>query len=180
MGGELHSFPGQRPDRETHLRKLHGRFAVVSRRLERRRERAWYLRNWKLIAVALAFASICGWSIAETEARSILDGVRHILAAPNCSMARLVSVAPARYGQPGYWRSHDADDDGIACEPWLRRRTANSYCHRLARLAVASKLMTDCSLERTRSNLNPDPEDGLPRANRDVRPHAATDKLQGR
>ncbi|RUM95330.1 excalibur calcium-binding domain-containing protein [Pseudaminobacter arsenicus] len=120
MGGELHSFPRQPPDRETHLRKINRRFAGVSRRVDRRRERRWYLRNWKLIAAVLAFAGICGWSIAETDVRSVSGGVRHVLAAPNCSMTRLVGLAPALRGQPGYWRSNDADHDGIACEPWPR------------------------------------------------------------
>ncbi|WP_245451207.1 excalibur calcium-binding domain-containing protein [Borborobacter arsenicus] len=35
-------------------------------------------------------------------------------------MTRLVGLAPALRGQPGYWRSNDADHDGIACEPWPR------------------------------------------------------------
>jgi Excalibur calcium-binding domain len=43
--------------------------------------------------------------------------VRHLLAAPNCDAERTVGLAPARRGQPGYWPSHDADSDGIACEP---------------------------------------------------------------
>ncbi|WP_311974133.1 excalibur calcium-binding domain-containing protein [Bradyrhizobium glycinis] len=30
--------------------------------------------------------------------------------------------APARPGEPGYWKHHDHDRDGIACEPWPERR----------------------------------------------------------
>ncbi|WP_353646322.1 excalibur calcium-binding domain-containing protein [Mesorhizobium sp. WSM2239] len=36
-------------------------------------------------------------------------------------MARAVGVAPARRGQPSYWPSHDADWDGVTCEPWNGR-----------------------------------------------------------
>ncbi|MER8410500.1 excalibur calcium-binding domain-containing protein [Mesorhizobium sp. M1342] len=35
----------------------------------------------------------------------------------------------ARRGEPGYWPTHDADHDGIACEPWhgaSRRHGASS------------------------------------------------------
>ena len=54
---------------------------------------------------------------------SIKDRARHLLASPNCSAARLVGVASARRGEPGYWDDHDADHDGVACEPipaWRR------------------------------------------------------------
>lgn len=55
---------------------------------------------------------------------SIKDRARHLLASPNCSAARLVGVASARRGEPGYWDDHDADHDGVACEPipaWRQR-----------------------------------------------------------
>ena len=48
---------------------------------------------------------------------SMKDKARHLLASPNCSAARLVGVAPAHRGEPGYWTTHDADKDGVACEP---------------------------------------------------------------
>lgn len=43
---------------------------------------------------------------------------RHRFAARNCDAARSVGLAPAYRGQPGYYARHDADNDGIACEPW--------------------------------------------------------------
>jgi len=46
--------------------------------------------------------------------------IRHVVAAPNSDAARLTALAPARRGEPGYWPQHDADNDGIACEPWPR------------------------------------------------------------
>ena len=41
----------------------------------------------------------------------------------NCAHARRAGVAPIRRGQPGYRRGLDADNDGIACEPYPRRRS---------------------------------------------------------
>jgi hypothetical protein len=46
------------------------------------------------------------------------DKLKHIAAAPNCDAARAVGLAPARRGAPGYYTQHDADRDGIACEPY--------------------------------------------------------------
>lgn len=43
---------------------------------------------------------------------------RHRFAARDCAAARSVGLAPANRGQPGYFASHDADNDGVACEPW--------------------------------------------------------------
>lgn len=47
--------------------------------------------------------------------------LRHVAAFPNCGMARLVGLAPAFRGSPGYYESHDRDRDGWACEPLPRR-----------------------------------------------------------
>jgi hypothetical protein len=47
--------------------------------------------------------------------------LRHWIAAPNCDAARLAGLAPANRGQPGYYVSHDADSDGVACEVWPQR-----------------------------------------------------------
>jgi hypothetical protein len=43
--------------------------------------------------------------------------LRHAAAFPNCGMARLVGLAPAYRGRPGYYVEHDRDQDGWACEP---------------------------------------------------------------
>lgn len=47
--------------------------------------------------------------------------LRHLASVPNCATARLVRLAPAMRGEPGYWPQHDRDRDGIACETWPRR-----------------------------------------------------------
>ena len=53
--------------------------------------------------------------------------LRHLAAKPNCAAARAVGLAPARRGEPGYWPSHDADNDGIACEPYPRSLRSSPY-----------------------------------------------------
>ncbi len=37
---------------------------------------------------------------------------------PNCAAARAAGAAPIYRGQPGYRAGLDADNDGIACEPY--------------------------------------------------------------
>ena len=37
---------------------------------------------------------------------------------PNCAAARAAGAAPIMIGRPGYRRELDADNDGIACEPY--------------------------------------------------------------
>ncbi|MBZ9741988.1 MULTISPECIES: excalibur calcium-binding domain-containing protein [unclassified Mesorhizobium] len=56
--------------------------------------------------------------------------LRHLAAFPNCTAARLVGLAPARRGEPGYWPTHDADHDGIACEPWHGGNPSGVRVHR--------------------------------------------------
>ncbi|MBR0756537.1 excalibur calcium-binding domain-containing protein [Bradyrhizobium jicamae] len=68
-----------------------------------------------IVAILVAYPAIwllvsSSWPIATT--------LRHIASAPNCEFARLVGLAPARRGEPGYWKHHDRDGDGVACEPW--------------------------------------------------------------
>lgn len=40
----------------------------------------------------------------------------------NCAEARAAGVAPVRRGDPGYSPHLDRDGDGIACEPYRKRR----------------------------------------------------------
>jgi hypothetical protein len=81
--------------------------------------RSWWLR-WSILTLAavggvlLALAAWKPWPLSVT--------LRHLAAARNCDTARSVGLAPAQRGEPGYWARNDADNDGIACEPWPRRR----------------------------------------------------------
>lgn len=68
-------------------------------------------------AIAILVALVIYVAVSDWPA---LTTLRHLAASPNCDAARLVNLAPARRGAPGYWASHDADGEGIACEPWPR------------------------------------------------------------
>ncbi|MDF2370661.1 MAG: excalibur calcium-binding domain-containing protein [Rhizobiaceae bacterium] len=67
----------------------------------------------KVCVIGLAI----GWFLG-TSPWPLKTTLRHYGAAPNCDFARMVGLAPASVGQPGYWNRHDADNDGIACEPY--------------------------------------------------------------
>ncbi len=111
-------------DPDAHAARLKRRFRSVSRRIEYR-SRATKLARYALMIVLggagayFAMLALSPWPPLTT--------VRHLASIPNCAMARMRDLAPARRGQPGYWPQHDADDDGIACEPiprWKRRHLA--------------------------------------------------------
>jgi hypothetical protein len=84
------------PHAEERLRRLKRRFQQMS-----------------LVAVLLAVGVVfftSPWRMTAT--------LKHFLSFPDCAVARLLSIAPAPRGQPGYWSRHDRDGDGIACEPF--------------------------------------------------------------
>jgi hypothetical protein len=83
-------------------------------RLRRMYRRAGLLALTAIGAGAFYFAltSLSPWPPLLT--------LRHFAAFPTCNAARAVGLAPAYRGQPGYWSVHDEDDDGEACEPWVR------------------------------------------------------------
>jgi len=107
-------------ERDEEALRLKQRFRAVSRRIERRGapRRIWNQhKGWlgKTVAVIALVASAAyagslytGWPVVVV--------LKHAVSFPNCAAAYSVGLAPARRGQPGYWRSHDADQDGIACE----------------------------------------------------------------
>ncbi|WP_409515774.1 excalibur calcium-binding domain-containing protein [Brevundimonas sp.] len=70
------------------------------------------------------FGAVVLWPEKPTYERPFTptEKVRHVLAKPNCSAARLMRLAPARRGEPGYHLEHDRDRDGWACELMPRRR----------------------------------------------------------
>jgi hypothetical protein len=114
--------PGSGP--EQRLRNLQRRFRAVSAG----HDRAFELRRvikvaTAVVAFAVAFAVV--WSLSSSP-WPVTTTLRHIASVPNCDFARLVGLAPARLGEPGYWKHHDRDGDGVACEPWPPRRGAAS------------------------------------------------------
>ena len=111
---------------ERALLELRGRLSAVTRRFERslRRRRVWRRASAAGFAAALGVIAVSVPYILVKVLSPWPAGttIRHIAAAPNCTAARLVGLAPAARGQPGYWPGHDADRDGLACEPVPRWR----------------------------------------------------------
>jgi hypothetical protein len=112
----------RRRDRRAHwqLLELRKRFARVSRRIERPTR---LRRITRQVALAVSVGALLGVAVATFDHYapwSIWTVARHIAAAPNCNAARTVGLAPSNRGEPGYYRRHDADSDGIACEPFPR------------------------------------------------------------
>lgn len=116
-------------DPEAELRRLKSGFQKVSNRYFRKVK---LRRSYRFAALAVlvaisSFAATWGllvykpWTAFTSSSWSAADMAKHIVAFPNCSAARLVGLAPAYKGQPGYWPQHDRDDDGWACEPYPRR-----------------------------------------------------------
>lgn len=85
---------------------------------------AWFLAAAVGIALGIGSAHL----LIYTEKFGSFDlAWRHLAAAPNCGSARSLGVAPALRDEAGYWPDHDADKDGIACEPIPRWKRATPY-----------------------------------------------------
>lgn len=105
------------PDAEADLARLQRRFRSVSRRYERAMVlRRFYraARWWVLIAAGIA---ILYWGLTRATQWPLVTSLKHLAASSTCTVARTIGIAPAAEGQPGYWRHHDGDRNGIACEP---------------------------------------------------------------
>jgi hypothetical protein len=102
----------------------HGRVAPVRpTRLQRWRLRRLDLRLAGLMLTVILGLGTSGYGFLQSipSGWTIADMANHLAAARNCDAARAVGLAPARRGRPGYWPNHDADKDGIACEPYRGR-----------------------------------------------------------
>lgn len=105
-----------RPGADRRLDALHQRFRALSapwRRWQR-------LRFWlgpTLAGLVLGYGAVAFYDLS-VKYDSVAVAARHVAAAPNCDAARAQGLAPAYRGAPGYYPWHDADNDGIACEPW--------------------------------------------------------------
>jgi len=114
------SLRRQRDDPDRRADQLRSHFNKVSNKsFKARRPRSyqpWLTMSFLILAIIatayIALPALSPWPRMVT--------FRHILAAANCDTSRALGLAPARKGEPGYWRKLDADRDGIACEPWPR------------------------------------------------------------
>jgi hypothetical protein len=113
-------------DREAEIRDLNGRFSRITRRYERAMARRRHRSTAKRYAFRALVGAAIGASIYSaiwlTSPWPVGLTIKHVVAGINCNSARTVGLAPAGRGNPGYWSRNDADNDGIACEPWPRGR----------------------------------------------------------
>jgi len=110
----------RRTPKEARLINLRRRFRRVSERAGLAALSPGYKWAFRLLLFVLALEAglltimmLSPWPLGVT--------LRHLGAMRNCDAARAMGLAPARRGEPGYWPKHDADNDGIACEPWPHR-----------------------------------------------------------
>lgn len=106
-----------RDEKAEHLR---ARFAGISRRAFRGAERWRIAWRWMPLIIGAGVAVSVYVGIRLLSPWPLLLTLQHLGSIGNCDAARAMGVAPARQGEPGYWPSHDADGDGVACEPWPR------------------------------------------------------------
>lgn len=109
---------------DSDLARIQQRFRAVRRRVDRpRRWRtlARRLLSWWPTVSVMAIAAFVAHALLASQPWPAMTSLKHFAAFPNCSMARLVGLAPAARGRPGYWPQHDADLDGWACEAVPRR-----------------------------------------------------------
>jgi hypothetical protein len=100
---------------ETRLRKLKRGFQRVSRRWDRPIKLRKLYRTLTIAAIIATASFALTWYFL-TSPWPLFPTLKHLAAFPNCHAARLVGLAPAYKGQPGYWAHNDRDNDGTACE----------------------------------------------------------------
>ncbi|MFZ1430062.1 MAG: hypothetical protein WAS21_25230 [Geminicoccaceae bacterium] len=106
-------------DPEWKLRRLRRQYLRVTQRLERV-DRLRRLRRRAVGAgpplLVVALIALAGFAtLILTSPWPLGLTLRHLAAAPSCSLARSVGLAPARHDQPVYWDWHDPDLDGWSC-----------------------------------------------------------------
>ena len=106
---------GRDPEREA--QRLKRRFQAVSRRHARTMRLKRWIRTAWLPPLLAAGAFLLTWGLMSWSPWPPVATLKHLGAFPNCQAARMVGLAPAYAGQPGYYRRHDADGDGRSCEP---------------------------------------------------------------
>ena len=104
---------------EQRLRRLKLGFDRVSRRWDRTLRRRQLYRTTTLWIIGTALGFAVAWGFLNSPWPPITT-LKHLAAFPNCAATRIVGLAPAHKGQPGYWSRNDRDKDGIACELWRR------------------------------------------------------------
>lgn len=81
-----------------------------------------YRRLAKVLAVIAGVMGIVYLDRPETIQPLPISAAQRMESFSSCDAARTAGRAPLRQGEPGYSPRLDRDGDGIACEPWRRRR----------------------------------------------------------
>jgi Excalibur calcium-binding domain len=114
--------PGSQERLKALQKKFHrtrvDRRGATARWFRWRRLKYFLIAALVIAAVAVAYLPDFGRNAKKFGSQDL--AWRHALASPDCDAARSVGLANARVGQPGYYPQHDADNDGIACEPYPR------------------------------------------------------------
>ncbi|MFK4385493.1 hypothetical protein [Bradyrhizobium sp. USDA 223] len=100
-----------RPGPEQRLRNLQRRFRAVSARHDCTTKLRWVITA--SIAAAAMLAAYPAISLPVPSTSPVTITLKHIASGPDCDFARLVGLAPARRGEPGYWMHHDRDRMGL-------------------------------------------------------------------
>ncbi len=110
---------------EARLERLNNGFQAVSKDIDRSSPWRWLphitasqIGLCMLMVSFVALGSLVFYAELVDQNWPFTTKLKHLAAAPNCSAARVVGLAPSRRGEPGYYFRHDEDRDGIACEPW--------------------------------------------------------------
>jgi hypothetical protein len=90
------------------------RLGSYARAKQKRIRRSREVRQVGMVAIIAVLVFVVGMTISNWKSISAKIPVFY----PNCASARAAGVAPIRRGSPGYRSGLDADDDGIACEPY--------------------------------------------------------------
>ena len=91
---------------------------IYSERSDRVRDRAEDRSMVRTLAAGSVL--VAGLALLVSLQYGSRDGavvqIQHRIAYFGCGAAYAVRLAPARIGQPGYWRHLDPDNDGVSCE----------------------------------------------------------------
>lgn len=117
----------QAPTKEDHLAAIHENSKAVNKH-----DRLGALGRWlgrvfgglvtetgRLLRVAMVAGIVggaTGFGLIMLGYSDPLMGVKHFAAAPHCAFAEKLGVDHAHIRQPGYWKHHDMDRNGVACE----------------------------------------------------------------
>lgn len=105
-------------DEEQSTENLRKVLRSINQRHERRKLIRRIFLQHKLYIYVFLISALGSFIIMMSSPWPATVTVRHIGSFPSCSYARFFHLAPAEKGEPGYYARHDADGDGVACEPW--------------------------------------------------------------